>query len=114
MKTMKSFFAHHRRDLALVIVFVVICGVLFFLPTGFENRVAKRAVRCKALVLEVDDAEIKQLGMVKTGDQPVRLRLLDGPFAGREVEGNNPLLGQMDRDKIFRPGDTALVVLSLD
>jgi uncharacterized membrane protein len=42
------------------------------------------------------------------------MKLLDGPFKGQTVHGNNPLLGQMDRDKIFKPGDTALVVLSLN
>lgn len=111
---MKSFLAAHRRDLVLAAVFLVVSTVLFHLPTGFENRVARQSVRCKGRVLLVDDTDIVQLGMVKSGDQTVRLRLLDGPFKGREVTGNNPLLGQMDRDKIFRPGDTALVVLSLD
>jgi len=111
---MKSFFAANRRDVVLIVVLTVLSIALLYLPTGFENRVAGQSVRCKARVLDVDNSEIKQLGMVKAGDQPVRLRLLDGPFAGRELEGNNPLMGQMDRDKIFKPGDTALVVLSLD
>jgi uncharacterized membrane protein len=65
-------------------------------------------------VVEVDNSDMRQYGMVWTGDQGVTLELLDGEFAGQTVSGNNPLMGQMDRDKIFQKGDTALVVLSLD
>ena len=84
------------------------------MPSGFEGRVAKAAERVKAVVTAVDNAEVQQHGMVKTGDQIVTLRLEQGRFKGRTVEGNNPLLGMMDRDKLFAPGDRALVVLSLD
>ena len=104
----------HRRDIVLVVVFSLLSVGLYYLPTGFESRVAKAAERVKAEVTAVDNAEVFQYGMVKTGDQHVSLRLLEGRFAGREVEGNNPLLGMMDRDKLFAPGDRALVVLSLD
>ena len=103
-----------RRDMMLVIVFAVLSMGLYLLPTGFEARMAKAAERVKAEVAETDNAELRQHGMVKTGDQRVTLRLLEGRFAGRVVEGNNPLLGMMDRDKIFAPGDHVLVVLSLD
>jgi uncharacterized membrane protein len=92
----------------------VISTVLLTLPTGFEDRVQKNAVRCRGRVIDTEDANIQQFGMVKQGEQHVVLKLLDGPFAGRTVDGLNPLMGQMDRDKVFREGDIALVVLSLD
>ncbi len=98
----------------IVCIFLAICSMLWFIPTGFGQRVDARAERCKGRVLSVDNSEIKQVGMVKTGDQLVTLTLLDGEYKGQVLTGNNPLLGQMDRDKIFAPGDTALVVLSLN
>jgi len=52
--------------------------------------------------------------MVKTGEQQVTVEIKNGPFKGTTFEGENSLLGQMDRDKIFAPGDTAFVVLTLD
>jgi uncharacterized membrane protein len=111
--TMKATITH-RRDIILVVVFGLLSAGLYRLPTGFEARVAKAAERVKAEVTAVDNSEVRQHGMVKTGDQRVTLRLLEGRFAGRQVEGNNPLLGMMDRDKLFSPGDCALAVLSLD
>jgi len=102
-----------KRDIALALAFTGLIVGTYLLPTGFEKKVDRKAVRCRGLVLETDNSQIFTIGMIRQGDQTVRLRLLDGPFAGREVEGNNPVLGQMDRDKIFRSGDEAMVVLTL-
>ena len=103
-----------KRDALLVGVFLFLSFVLLRLPTGFEERVRGQAVRCKGRVVAVDNSEVRQMGMIKVGDEGVSLKILDGPFKGELVEGNNPLLGQMDRDKVFKIGDRALVVLSLD
>jgi len=105
---------HLKRDATLVAVFLLLSIILFKLPTGFEERVAKKAVRCKGKVIAVDNSEVHQRSIIRTGDQRVTMKLLNGPFKGQVVKGNNPLLGQMDLDKIFEKGDTALVVLSLN
>ena len=105
---------HLKRDAKLVAVFLILSIILFKLPTGFEERVAKKAVRCKGKVIAVDNSEVHQRSIIRTGDQRVTMKLLNGPFKGQVVNGNNPLLGQMDLDKIFEKGDTALVVLSLN
>jgi uncharacterized membrane protein len=104
---------HLKREAALVAVFLLLSAVLFAIPTGFEERVAKKAVRAKGRIIAVDNSEVHQRSIVRTGDQGVTVEILNGPFQGRVVKGNNPLLGQMDLDKIFEVGDTALVILSL-
>jgi len=103
-----------NRDTLLVAVFSLLSFLVFLIPTGFESNVDKDAVRCKGRILEVDNSQVQNLGMVKSGDQGVTLEIMNGPFKGRVFQASNPLLGQMDRDKIFKPGDTALVVLTLD
>jgi len=103
-----------KRDVALACAFLVLSAALFLLPTGFEDRIAQRAVRCRGRIIAVDNSAIQQFAMIKSGDQGVTLKLLGGRFKDRIVHANNPLLGQMDRDKLFSVGDTALVVLSLD
>lgn len=104
----------NRRDITLVICFLVLTVALSFLETGFEQLVHTNAVRCKGKVLDVDNSEVQTFGIVKQGEQSVTLELLGGPFEGKVVTGMNNLLGQMDKDKIFTPGDYALVVLSLN
>lgn len=103
-----------KHNVVLVFIFSVLSLILFFIPTGFEENIEKNALRCRGEVVEVDNSSIRQFGMVKSGDQGVALKILDGPFKGRVLQGNNPLLGRMDRDNVFEVGDTALVVLSLD
>lgn len=99
------------RDAMLCVVFVLCSLALYFVPTGFEERINARSTHCRALVLDTED-DIRQFGMVRKGSQDVTMRLLDGPFQGREVVGENRLLGMMDRDKVFRPGDTVLAVIT--
>jgi uncharacterized membrane protein len=105
---------HRHRDKLLFLIFGLLSVGVFFIPTGFEEKVERRAVRCRGEVLHVDNTHVYQQGMVKQGDQTLELKLMDGPFKGRVVQANNPLLGQMDRDELFRPGETAFVVLTLD
>lgn len=81
------------------------------IPSGFESPFKQDVVRARAEVLEVDNSNIQQFGVVKTGDQGLKVKILDGPYEGQEVEANNTLLGKMDIDKVFKVGDTAFVVL---
>lgn len=102
------------KDTILCVFFMLLSIVLFILPTGFEDKMVKNAVRCKGKIISVDNSDVQTIGMIKTGDQHVTLKLMDGPFAGQVLSGGNPLLGQMDKDKIYKKGDTALVVLTLN
>jgi uncharacterized membrane protein len=100
------------RNAALVFTFLVIAAILYSLPTGYEQKVRKNAVRCRGEVLKVDNENVHSYGTIKQGDQGVTLKVLDGPHAGKELKASNPLLGNLDLDKLFQPGDIALVVVT--
>ncbi len=102
-----------RRDALFTLIFLLLTIAVYFVPTGYEDRVDSMAVQCRGKVLSVDNSEIQQFGIVKQGEQTVSLEILDGPYKGRKLEGTNSLLGMMDKDKVFSPGDTALVVLTV-
>jgi uncharacterized membrane protein len=103
-----------NKDAMLGVLFTLLSCVIYCLPTGFEVNTPQNAVRCQGEVIAVDNTHIRQMGIVKAGDQGVTLKLLTGPYQGQVVKGENQLLGQMDKDKLFKPGETVLVVLSLD
>ena len=87
--------------------------ILLFLPTGFEGAlVYQEAERCTARVVSVDDSAIIDTGLVRSGEQRCQLEILDGMFRGQTVSGVNMLNGSLEQDKIFQPGDKALVVVS--
>nr|WP_321513667.1 YibE/F family protein [uncultured Pseudodesulfovibrio sp.] len=102
-----------KRDWFLIVIFSILAAALYYVPTGFEKNKDSDAVRCTAEVIAVDNENIQELGMIRTGEQSVGLRILDGPYEGQEFNGLNQLLGQMDRDKEFRVGDTAYVILTV-
>ncbi|EGB14803.1 YibE/F family protein [Pseudodesulfovibrio mercurii] len=102
------------RDWLLVLIFIVVSVGLYYLPTGFETNKDRDAVHCTGRVTAVDDANVMSLGMIRAGEQTVTLDILDGPFKGETFTANNQLLGQLDRDKLFKAGDTAYVILTLN
>ena len=102
-----------KRDAVLVAVFSLLTIVLYFVPTGFEERHAKNSVRCRGRITEVDNSEILQTGIVKMGIQNLSVKLMDGPYAGTEVKAENRLIGKMELDKLFSEDDVAMMVLSI-
>lgn len=104
----------YNRNVLLVCFFAVLIVGLYLMPSEYDSRISENAERVCAEVLSVDNSEVHRFGMVKTGPQLVELEILEGRFKGEVVKGQNELLGQMDKDKLFRQGDTAFVVLSLD
>lgn len=100
---------------APVVVCLLAILILMLLPTGFEGAlVYQEAERCTARVLSVDDSAIIDTGLVRSGEQRCQLEILDGMFQGQTVSGVNMLNGSLEQDKVFQPGDKALVVVSHD
>lgn len=103
-----------NHDLILVIVFMVLTVGLYFYPNKYDAINDKRGIRCTARVLAVDDSSIANFGLIRKGEQGLKLEINDGEYKGETAEANNQLMGQMDRDKIFKAGDIAYVVLTVD
>lgn len=102
-----------KRDLIFSGLVVLICAGLAWLPTGFEDRLPEDALQSKGFVLEVDNSQLHQHGLIRTGAQELIVQVLDGPHKGSRLEAVNNLLGKMELDKIFRVGDEALITINL-
>jgi uncharacterized membrane protein len=96
---------------ALVILALTIILIVVPMPSRFRSAFGDDTVRARARVVEVDDSNLNLFGIVRTGEQVVTARVLDGELKGQEVQATNILLGQMQTDKMFRAGDTAFLVL---
>ena len=101
------------RELAAVYVSFVLFVILLIIPTGYEDAVIYQGTdRCAAEVLETDESMIIDTGLVKSGEQSCRVRLLGGRFKGQETDAFNMLNGSLENDKLFVVGDKAQVVIS--
>ncbi len=107
--------SHFKRDVILVSVFCLFCLALFYLPTGFEpQQQTSDSLRCEGRIVEADNTDLQKVGIITVGHQALKVKLLDGPFQDQVLEADNTLVGRMDLDKIYREGDSTLVVLTLD
>jgi uncharacterized membrane protein len=100
-------------QIIFVMTIMLVIGILIVLPTGFESDIYKDSIRVKTKVVEVDNSTVIQTGIIKQGDQNLKVEILKGKYKGDTYEAVNHLRGQMEFDKIFEVGDTALTVLDL-
>ncbi|MDR2694930.1 MAG: YibE/F family protein [Deltaproteobacteria bacterium] len=102
-----------KKDFVFSVFVLALCISLAVLPSGFEDRMPEASLKVEGEVLEADNSGMAQHGLVRTGGQMLRVRLLEGPFAGEVVTAYNNLLSKMELDKVFQPGDHALMNISV-
>lgn len=87
--------------------------ILIAIPTGYEGAlIYKESDKCRAEVISTDESRVIDTGLIRSGEQVCELKILDGKFKGETAEGVNMLSGSLENDKIYSPGDEALVVVS--
>lgn len=106
---------HRRADAAFVGLVLLLSGGLLALPgrPGDPEAEPVDARYVRAEVLEVENTDVRAYGVIRQGEQEVRLRVLQGEFAGEEVDVTNTLLGDPEIDFLYYPGETILAVLNL-
>jgi uncharacterized membrane protein len=103
-----------RRDIVFVILTVLLTCLFFVLPTGFEGAgQTEGSERARGRVIEVNNERLLNIGPVKQGEQQLEVEIRSGRFKGQVFSGSNNLMGKIELDKIFLPGDSVLVVLSV-
>ena len=71
---------------APMIVCVVMIVILLLLPTGYEGALQyQEADRCVAKIIETDNSAIIDTGLVRTGEQRCKIRLLSGEYEGKKL-----------------------------
>ena len=95
------------KDIIIVTIFLVLCVILYFLPTGFEMQ-APDSYLAKARVTAVDNSDIQQALIVKVGTQDLKVELLEGPYKGKQTTVKNPLSGKMEFDEVYDVGSIIL------
>lgn len=104
----------NRGEATFVAVIMALSAILCSLPTGFTSPYAPgTSVPAIARITAVDNSVIRQIGPVKEGEQQLELRIATGRFAGRGFHSSNNLMGKLELDKLFAPGDRVLVVVDL-
>ncbi len=111
----KYFSAASVRYNAPFWVCLILVAILLLIPTGFEDpEQYKDAERCVGEILETDESTIFSQGMIQTGTQVCTVKVTDGRFEGKTLTAYNPLQGSLEKDKLFKVGDKAQLVVNYD
>ena len=97
------------RGKSMVLAVVLFTIGALFIPTGFERT--HPGERVKVEVLSTNDANIRQFGIVKTGEQSLKVRVLSGEKKGVEAEAVNLMMGRLEFDRVYQAGDIALATI---
>lgn len=105
--------AGRLKKYSVSLVAIVLIIILMALPTGYEDdAIYKGTDRVKAKVLGTDETAVVSSGLIQSGEQYCELEILGGKFKGQKARGVNMLSGSLESDKMYQPGDMALVVIS--
>ncbi|MDR1972268.1 MAG: YibE/F family protein [Treponema sp.] len=103
-----------RRDIIFVLASFLLTLLFFALPTGFEGASQTAgSLRARGKIIKVNNERLLNIGPVKQGEQQLEVEIRSGPFKGEVFSGSNNLMGKIELDKVFAPGDSALVILSV-
>ncbi|MBF0227521.1 MAG: YibE/F family protein [Desulfobacterales bacterium] len=103
-----------KADIIFVLICLAICIILIFMPSGFEGAKDTNGVSVPSEVINVDNSQIHVIGLIKTGEQIVTIKILKGEYKGRVVETINHFLGKLDLDKFYVIGDKVFTVIEKD
>ncbi|MDR2404038.1 MAG: YibE/F family protein [Spirochaetaceae bacterium] len=102
------------RDLIFVLVSIFLTILFFIIPNGFEGASqTAESERARGKVVEVNNERLINIGPVKQGEQQLEVEIRSGRFKGQIFSGSNNLIGKIEMDKLFAPGDSVLVVISI-
>lgn len=110
---MTTFLQKQKSVLLTFLTGLILICILIAIPTGYEDALiykgTERAVGC---VTETDNSSIITSGIIQSGEQTCTVIIENGIFKGQTLEGVNFLSGSLEKDKIFKIGDKALLTIS--
>lgn len=102
-----------KKRIVIAGLLILACIALWWVPS--PRLLANDAgTGVRARVVSVDNSNVTKLELVDYGSQHLEVEILSGPHRGERFPANNELRAQLELDKKFRPGDTAVVILPKD
>lgn len=100
-----------RTDVIFTFVCIFFCILLYYIPTGFEGAQNENTKSVKAVLTEVDNSAIHSIGLIKTGEQFLTIKVANGQYKGKEYQAINHFSGKLEIDKFYKKGDKVFAVL---
>lgn len=102
-----------KQEVIFVLSIMLFSILLFLLPTGFEKAKDISAKPVKAKIIEVDNDRVHKIGLIRTGFQILKIKILNRKYKGKENDSVNHFLGKLDLDKFYKEGEIVFTVLEI-
>lgn len=102
-----------RQDLIVTAILAICCVGLWFIPSP-ERLSEEETVKEHAIVLEVDNNDLQQHGLLEYGSQLLKVKIKSGTQKEKVFRAENLIRAQMELDKKFKVGDRIIVVMQPD
>ncbi|MGI6691599.1 MAG: YibE/F family protein [Christensenellales bacterium] len=100
-----------KTNLMFVLVSAVLTLLMMLLPGEAPLGKADPIPRERVRVLTVDNSMLDPLGIVYSGVQQCTAEVLSGPHKGQVVPAANFLNSDLEKDKLYQPGDRAVAMV---
>lgn len=110
MKLFLVWLRRQRNDMLMIAFFALACVLLAQLQLHPHSDPVPGSKE-KGRVLSVDNSQVEQLGLLNSGHQELTVKVLTGRFRGQVFPAENRLRSQMELDKYFEVGDSALIAV---
>lgn len=97
-----------RREWFFSLALATLCIGLLFIDLAPPSR-DDDSHHARALITEVDDSHVLSHGMTRTEFQALTVRLLNGPYKGRDLRIVNQLTGNLEFDEFYEADREILV-----
>jgi len=107
-----------KKATSVLLILIIITVIMaLFLTNNFQPRQAftknSDVLEVKAKILEVDDDNVLKGGLANIGFQALKIEILEGQFKGEIVKATNNLLGQLEIDEMYEPGNIIIAGLQV-
>ncbi len=94
-------------------IMILLCGLGLGTIEADSEPVQTDVVELRGVVTAVDNSELISSGVGHLGSQTLTVTVMNGPFKGQSIGANNGLIGSLEIDEIYSPGDTAIVAAQI-
>ena len=92
------------RKYGFLMLFVLAITLVLYEDWNTQNDYSN-IIELKSQVVELNNDNVVQNGIIKLGSQDLRVRVMEGDYEGQEVQCTNLLSGKMDMDNFYKEGD---------
>lgn len=96
-----------------LLLFLIIAGIMSYYQFIEKNhtKIGPGVQEVRAQVITVDNSDVNISSISSIGHQELEIRILEGQYKGQILTANYSLIGQLDLENNFKPGDEIIAAV---